>query len=159
MLHLYYQMLEKSEKLTLINQIDIRCGCRSLKGDATCENNSSTADHEINVISVTNELINFLVSLGHAINIISQSPRLSTYQVSLFDLIPRSEINAVWIPADGIEGVMAEIQITVFGEWIKLQVKLREYLCPLENGRYQLEVRSFEEFFQWYNSTFGEGAL
>lgn len=118
-----------------------------------------TAYAENNFLTVTNSIICFLEQLEHTAQIVSQSPRVLIYQIKLFDLIPRTEINAIWIPIPKLEGVEADILVVIRGEWVKLHVSFNPGICSHQNhqnGRFDLEVRSFEEFLQWYNSTFEE---
>ena len=115
---------------------------------------------EKNVTALAQCVIDFLCLSGYKAKLVSQSQRVRFYQMTLEDILPNDKTSVIWIPNPKLNGVHAEIVISLYGEKVIVEVTFdSKSQTNAENGRYHLQIRSFEEFLQWYCSTYGEGAL
>lgn len=116
--------------------------------------------NEKNVTALARCVIDFLSLSEHKTTVVSHSQRVRFYQMTLEDILPNDKISPIWIPNPKINGVYAEVVISLYGEKIIVEVTFDpKSQTNAENGKYHLHIRSFEEFLQWYKSTYGESIL
>lgn len=133
----------------------------SFTDEAVFDKDNSTSTAKNNATEVSKRLLDFLHSHGHTSRIVAYSPRPWAYQMSIFDYLPNVKIKAIRKPGRSVR-IKVYILVDLHGEWIKLLVRFRfdpKKCSNIEPGRYDLEIRSFDQFHEWYNLTFGEGQL
>lgn len=118
--------------------------------------------------SLTKCILSFLRIKGHQAERINSTGRIVDKRKSYTDVVGRSRTigSYEWVYGTTTKGT-ADISATIAGHSVKVEVKVCRDQQSEAQRRYQEEVekaggiyviaRDFQEFYNWYNSNFGEG--
>ena len=114
---------------------------------------------------LTTAVVEFLRLSGHQAERIHTTGRVIDKTKTFTDVLGhRRRIGSMtWIPTTGTRG-SADISATVYGASVKIELKIgrdkqseaqKDYQRAIETaGGYYVVVRSFQEFYDWYNKVF-----
>lgn len=114
---------------------------------------------------LTAAIMAFLKLSGHQCERIHTTGRPIDRRKSFVDVTGKlRQIGSVtWIPTTGTRG-SADLSATIYGLSVKIELKIgsdtqseaqKEYQRAIETaGGFYLVVRSFQQFYDWYNETF-----
>ena len=120
-------------------------------------------DNDTNRLTVA--VISFLKLSGHQAERIHTTGRVIDKTKTFTDVLGhRRRIGSMtWIPTTGTRG-SADISATIYGASVKIEIKQgrdkqseaqKDYQRAIETaGGYYVVVRSFQEFYDWYNKVF-----